>query len=147
MLVTPFPGHRARRSMTDRNVMSTTSLTSPTVLFWAVPLLHSIYMFMGDAKKYKETKDPAYKEEVIQSIYGYHKRMKDLVIAEGQDCEKPVNEKVFTSVSFAGGGFRTISYAPSCFYLLESKRQIISHTHAHTHNHTHIHTLFILIHA
>ena len=37
------------------------------------------------------------------------------------DDDKPTN-MVFSSISFAGGGFRTISYAPSVFYLYESKR-------------------------
>ena len=76
---------------------------------------------MGDAEKHKEAEDPEYEQEVIRKIYGYHERMRKIVIDQRDDGDKPA-DMVFTSVSFAGGGFRTISYAPSVFYLYESRR-------------------------
>ena len=91
------------------------------VMFCSVALLHNALMFMGSAEKHKEAEDPEYVQEVICKIHGYHERMKKIVIDRKENGDKPA-DMVFTSVSFAGGGFRTISYAPSVFYLYESKR-------------------------
>lgn len=98
-----------------------TNVSSSMVLFCTVSVLHSIYMFMGDDKKHKEADDPEYEKEVMSIIHGYHERMKNIVIVKKDDGDKPA-DMVFTSISFAGGGFRTISYAPSVFYLYQSKR-------------------------
>ena len=91
------------------------------ILFCSISILHNVFMFMGDSNKYKEIDDPEYELEVIRRINGYHERMKEIVRSQNDDGDKPTN-MVFSSISFAGGGFRTISYAPSVFYLYESKR-------------------------
>ena len=96
-------------------------INSSVVLFCSVSIIHNVFMFMGDSGKYKEAEDPDYEYEVISRINEYHERMKQIVISQKDDGEKPIN-MVFSSISFAGGGFRTISYAPSVFYLYESKR-------------------------
>ena len=93
----------------------------PFVLFWSVQLVHSVIMFMGDQSKYLVANTPEYEERVKNTIISYHQRMRDIVISHNDNFQKTSN-LMLKSVSFAGGGFRTMSYAPSVFYLYESRR-------------------------